>query len=298
MSDESPKTPDRTSFTPEDWEAFEETVRDTLYGYGAEEQHIDVSVELASGQPVDIHYFGLEHLADRLAGLPRTEWQGVCDREIARLVNNEPQREWMIEAGFAEAAKTIDVWLDQKPHEMFIPKEGFDLHPEDPYTVPVAENLHAAFTVLAPENDFSDELRTWVSNAVVEAWGVSGEELLEAVRARLRRQSPPIWHRRELSARDKDGVKRPARALVAELSDQDDDEGPPLSGWILILDEILPEGVPDTMAVGIPLIDELFVAPEIVVAQRAYRHHATGMPSEREPVSPLAYPLREVLRTA
>lgn len=298
MSDESPATLDRTSFTPEDWELFEETVRSTLYGYGAEEQSIDLSVELASGQPVDIHYFDLGHLADRLAGIPRTDWQGVCDREIDRLVNNEPHREWMIEAGFEEAAETIEVWLDHKPHEMFIPREGFDIHPEDPYTVPVAENLHAAFTVLTPETDVNDELRTWVSNAVVESWGVSDEDLLDAVRARLRRQDPPIWHKRELTARDGDGVKRQARALVAEQRDQDEDEGSPLSGWILILDEILPEGVPDTMAVGIPLIDELFIAPEPVVAQRAYKHHASGMPSEREPVSPLAYPLREVLRRA
>lgn len=298
MSVASPETPDRSSFTPEDWEAFEEAVRSTLYGYGAEEQSIDVGVELASGQPVDVHYFNLEPLADLLAGIPREEWESVAGREIGALVNNDPQREWMIEAGFAEAAETIEVWLDHKPHEMFIPKEGFDVHPDDPYSVPLAEGLHAAFTVLAPENDVTDELRTWVSNAVVEAWGVSGEELLEAVRARLRRQNPPIWHKRELTARDRDGVKRQARALVAEQRDQDEDEGSPLSSWILILDEILPPGVPDTMAVGVPLIDELFIAPEPVVAQRAYKHHMHGMPGEREPVSPLAYPLRAVLRRA
>ncbi|GIG71372.1 hypothetical protein [Phytomonospora endophytica] len=296
MSDESPAAPDRSSFTPADWEAFEEAVRSTLYAYGAEEQSIDGGVELASGQPVDIHYFDLGGLADRLAGTPREEWPGVCDSEISLLVNNDPQREWMIEAGFAGAAETIEPWLQTKPHEMFIPREGYDLHPDDPYSVPFAENLHVGFTVLAPENDVTDQLRTWVSNAVVEAWGVSAEELLEAVRARLRRQDPPIWHKRELTARDRDGVKRPARALVAEARDQDEDEGTPASGWILLLDEILPPGVPDTLAVGIPLIDELFIAPEMVVAQRAYKHHLHGRHGEREPVSPLAYPLSAVLR--
>ncbi|HEY1175434.1 MAG TPA: hypothetical protein VGF17_04700, partial [Phytomonospora sp.] len=99
MSDESPVAPDRSSFTPADWELFEETVRSSLYGYGAEEQSIDGGVELASGQPVDIYYFNLENLADRLAGIPRDRWEDVCGREIDRLVNNEPQREWMIAAG-------------------------------------------------------------------------------------------------------------------------------------------------------------------------------------------------------
>lgn len=186
--------------------------------------------------------------------------------------------------------------LDHKPLDMFQKDDPGAVHPDDPYSIPLAEGLYVGFTVLAPENDVTDELRTWVSNAVVEAWGVAAEDLLEAVRARLRRQDPPIWRKRELTARDRDGVKRRARALVAERSDQDEDEGTPVSGWILLLDEILPEGVPDTMAVGVPLIDELFIAPEIVVAQRAYKHHLHGRPGEREPVSPLAYPLTAVLR--
>ncbi|MEV0648492.1 hypothetical protein AB0I28_24830 [Phytomonospora sp. NPDC050363] len=294
MSDDDYEPTGRALFDEEEWEAFVDAVTSVLYGYGAEDQDVESgTLELAAGQPVEIYYFDLDPLAALCRQSPREEWRRICNDRIDAWCDGADQRAWMVEVGFAEAAETLDVWLAHEPQTMFVEKEPGAVNPDDPYSVRVAEGLYAAFTVEAPENEVTDELRTWVSKGVVEAWGVDDETLLEAARARMRRQPAPVWHRREYPVRDRDGAKVNARALSAQAHE---DAESPLAGWILLLDEILTDSVPDSMSVGVPASDKLFVAAEHVVAQRIPKYYDSGHTDGRQPVSPLAYPLSAVRR--
>lgn len=283
-------------FSAEEYEAFHEAVDEAAAMYGGDGQDLHRgTLVMVAGEPLEMCGFDLEYLADRCREQPREEWEGICKSQVMDWVEGGTQRAWLTAAAFDEVADLLTIRLTGEREVMF---QGDPEGPDQPFSVRVADNLHASLVALAPELEGAPEIQVYVPNSATQAWGRTAEELLETARGNLRRLPPPTWETRMCSIADDDGeVVNVVDVYFAAPPDLD--LPVPVSSWLLILDDIAPVTLEPWAMATVPTRDSLVLSPlspddyELRGDQLAATYHYTDFmyddASDEERVSPQKY---------
>lgn len=245
-------------FSAAEYEAFCEAVDEAAGLYGGDGRDLSRgTLVMVAGEPLEMCGFDLGHLADRCREHPRGEWEGICRRQVMDWVEGGTQRAWLTAAPFGEVADLLTIRLTGEREVVF---QGDPDGPDQPFSVQVADNLHASLVALAPELEGAPEIQVHVPNSAAQAWGRTAEELLATARGNLRRLPPPTWEPRTCSIVDDDG-EIVATVDVYFAAPPDVDPPVPVSSWLLILDAVAPVTVEPWAMAAVPTRDSLLLSP-------------------------------------
>ena len=259
-------------FDDDEYAEFDAAVTDALSLYGAENQDISEGyVELAAGDPrVEVHPFPLAGLAARCRQHPPADWPDLCASQVCDWSEGAPQREWLTGAPFPVVAPLLELWLTHEPELSF---QDDPLAPDQPFSVRLADGLHASLVVEVPELAETPELPAFVPRSAVTAWGRDRIDLLAAARGRLRHLPPPTWHVRALPGT---GVEVRMAAAPA--------------GFALLLDEVGPPELRTGPALlAAPTRNLLVLADPDTDVELLRPHVQAAWSRAADPISPLVY---------
>lgn len=232
-------------FEGERLEKFVDAVNEGLGQFGADNQDVFDSFELAAGLPVvEMLEFPTEPLALACRDEPVAEWERICCRMIDRWVTGGDQLEWIAAQPFADIAGRLRPWLSNEREIMF---NGAADGPRQPWTRELLPGCWLSLFVDVPSlGQDMPAYSTFVHNEAVAAWGVSYEDLLAATNRRLRSLRPPKWQSNLYPHLDENDetTYRIEMSYVEESEETD----PIPAVWQLILPEVAPRPlVPGTL---------------------------------------------------
>lgn len=256
-------------FEDERLEEFVDAVNEGLGQFGADNQDVFDSVNLAAGAPfVEVRTFPTLPLAAACAVRPGDEWDDICRRLVHRWVDGGAQRDWMTAQPFTTIAGGLRPWLSNERPTSF---KGDPDGPEQPWAEQLLPGCWLSLFLDAPsQGPELPEYPEFVPNRAVAAWGVSYEDLLEAARGRLRTQEPPTWRSaRYPHAEADDGT--PAYEVEMFYLEQPEETDPIAVAWQLVLAEVAPRPLVPGTLIASPVRQVLMLSypdPELTIEQR------------------------------
>ncbi|HZM83204.1 MAG TPA: hypothetical protein VFC19_46420 [Candidatus Limnocylindrales bacterium] len=243
-------------FNPDDYDRFCAALEEACGCYGAEGRDFDEGLlTMYAGHPPEECFFSLSGLATRCRDSTPADWDSICFRQVAHWVEGQAHRDRLTRTPFAEVEPLLRVWLSERPEPTY--QGGQPDGPDECFAVPIADGLYVSFLARVPELDDASEMTVLVPNSAVTAWQTSAEQLLESVRAGLRRLPPPIWETHTVRVEDETGCTPVEMYLTTAAPGTDI----PASSWAVLLDEVAPAPLPRGAYVLVPEQNTLIVMP-------------------------------------
>lgn len=245
-------------------DAFVDAVNEGLGQFGADNQDVFDSVDLAAGSPhVEVLTFPTLPLALACVDRPESEWEDICRQLVHAWVDGTDQRAWMTAQPFAEVAGLLRPWLS---HERTVTFQGDPDGPKQPWSEELLPGCWLSLFLDAPSaSPELPEYPEFVPNQAVAAWGVSYEDLLEAARNRLRTQQCPEWRSGIYAHPEED------YSIEMYYLEQPEESDPIAVAWQLVLAEVAPKPLVPGTLIASPVRQVLMLSypdPELTVERR------------------------------
>ncbi|MDQ3787202.1 MAG: hypothetical protein M3422_08165 [Actinomycetota bacterium] len=252
------------TFTDAEREQFHAAVDKALFAFGADGQDLSGGFSLAVGNPViEVRDFPLDPLASACRALPATQWQDVCGEIVFRWAHGDDQRDWIAARSFADLAGELRPWLSVKREKPFTSPPD---HPDQPWSVELLPDCWLSLFVEVPSlGEDLPEVPEFVSNKAVAGWDVSPDDLVGAVRARLRSLPPPEWESGVFE--DREGACRAELWYLEQAVATD----PIPAAWQFVLDEVAPRPLVPGTVITAPARQVLLLSypdPDLTFDQR------------------------------
>ncbi|MFI7672575.1 hypothetical protein [Actinophytocola sp. NPDC049390] len=252
------------NFTDAEREQFHDAVDKALFAFGADGQDLSYGFMLAVGNPViEMEEFPIDPLVSACRAVPAGEWHDVCRDIVYRWAHGDDQRDWLTAQPFGDVAGALRPWLSDRRERPFT----FDPdHPDQPWSVELLPDCWLSLFVQVPSlGEDLPEVPEFVPNKAVAAWGVSSDDLVDAVRARLRSLPSPTWESGVFA--DREGTSQAELWYLEQAVATD----PIPAAWQFVLDEVAPRPLMPGTVITAPARQAILLSypdPDLTFDQR------------------------------